>query len=93
MHILGETRAKTDAVVISEGFLRPGSCCALIQFPHLRAVLMVKGVHEDQNQRMEVGKVDVLVKQASTARGSAGRGFADAALLCSYLPPWQQAPC
>lgn len=93
LHILGETRAKIGAVVISEEFLRPESCCALVQSPHLRAVLMVEDTHEDQNQRMEVGKADVLVQQASTGRGSGGKGFADAALLYSYLPPWQQAQC
>lgn len=52
LHVLGETKAKTGTVVLSEGFPRPGSCCALVQSPYLGAVVMVEDMPEKKKQRM-----------------------------------------
>lgn len=85
LHVLGETKAKTGTVVLSEGFPRPGSCCALVQPPYLGAVVMVEDMPEKKKQRMGSEKGHVLVQQAGTGRRSGGKGFADAALSSVLL--------
>ena len=91
LHVLGETKAQTGTVVLSEWFPRPGGCCALVQPLYLGAVAMVEDVW---GGKIKDGKWERLVcvcNRHTWGERVEGKGLQmQLFLLCSYLPCWQQ---
>lgn len=77
LRVLGETKAKAGMVLISEGFPRTGSCCALVQPLYLGAVMVVTDTHEKEKQRVGSEKGE--------RAGAAGRHGEGRVCRCSFF--------